>query len=100
MADAFETFVGDPSDLGDGDEIVLTLRDLTPGRHKYFAQHVRAVVTRKPESSESRPLRVRSTVGNLFPGDWYVTIIERLPQRVPGTPYENAFEALRRWGEG
>jgi hypothetical protein len=100
VADAYETFVRDLSDLREGHETLLVLRDLTPGRRKYFAQNVVAVACREPDpEGESRPLKVRSAVGNVFPGEWYVKITEILPQRVPGTPYTNAFDAIREaWG--
>jgi hypothetical protein len=95
----FETFVRSIDDLHEGEQTVLVLRDLSPGRRKYFAQHVRGVVRRGPDSGEARPLRVRSMVGNVIPGDWYVTVSELLPARVPGTPYTNAFDALQAaWG--
>lgn len=102
MADAYETFVRDLSELPEGEETLLVLRDLTRGRRKYFAQNVWAVVSRSPDpSGESRPLRIRSAVGNLYPGEWYVRVVEALPQRVPGVPYSNAFEAMQRaWGKG
>lgn len=101
MPEAFETFVRDPSDLVDGEETVLVLRDLTPGRRKYFAHNVVAIVTRSPGPSEEfLPLRVRSMVGNLVPGQWFVKITEVLPQRVPGTPYTNVFDAMKAvWGK-
>jgi len=100
VADAYETFVRDLSDLREGHEILLVLRDLTPGRRKYFAENVVAVVSREAgPDGESRPLKVRSMVGNVFPGDWYVKIAEVLPQRVPGTPYSNALDAIKEaWG--
>lgn len=100
MAEAYETFVRELSDLREDEQNLLTLRDLSPGRRKYFAQHVWGVVSRKPDpDGEARPLLVRSMVGNLFPGRWYVRVVEALPQRVPGVPYHNAFEALEQaWG--
>ncbi len=93
---AYETFVPDPSALREGEELLLVLRDLTPGRHKYLATHARAVLSRLPAADgRSRPLTVRSMVGNVAPGPWHVTIREILPARIPGEPYTNAFTALR-----
>ncbi len=94
----FETFVRDLADLRVGEEMGLALRDLAPGRRKYLARHVVGVVTREP-SDGSVPLRVRSTVGNVVPGDWYVRVLRALPQRLPGEPYGDAFEGLRRAAE-
>lgn len=91
----FETFVRDPADLRIGEEIPLVLRDLAPGRRKYLARHAVAIVSRQP-SEDSVPLRVRSMVGNVVPGEWHVRIVRALPQRLPGVPYTDAFDALRR----
>jgi hypothetical protein len=101
MAEGYETFVRDLADLREGQRTLLVLRDLSPGRRKYFAQNVIAVVSRQPDpAGESRPLKVRSMVGNLFAGEWYVKTVELLPHRVPGTPYTNAYEAMERaWGQ-
>lgn len=90
-----ETFVRDVADLRPGEEIGLALRDLRPGRGKYLARHVVAVVTREPAPG-AEPLRVRSSVGNVIPGAWYVRVVRPLPQRLPGQPYTDAYEALRR----
>jgi hypothetical protein len=95
MADVYETFVRALSDLHEGRRAILVLRDLTPGRRKYFAQHVLATVARDPASGgEWRPLRVRSMVGNVFPGRWYVRGIQVLPPLIPGAPYMNAYDAM------
>lgn len=90
----FETFVRDLADLREGEEVALVLRDLRPGRKKYLARHVVAVVSKAP-APEAVPLRARSMVGNVFRGERYVRIVRALPQRLPGTPYTDAFEALR-----
>lgn len=95
MADAYETFVRTLSDLHEGGRTILVLRDLTPGRRKYLAQNVIATVSRDPGSAADwRPLTVRSMVGNVFPGQWYVRVIQVLPSRIPGTPYMNAYDAM------
>lgn len=89
----YETFVRDPADLSEG-EHVLVLRDLRPGRRKYFASHARIRLSRTPGEG-TVGLRVRSMVGNVVPETWFVFVLEALPQRIPGTPYSNAFDALR-----
>ncbi len=99
MAAGYETFVRDLADLREGRPVVLVLRDLTPGRRKYFAQHVVAVVGRGPSPDDQHPpLRVRSAAGNCFPGEWHVRIVEVLPARVPGVPYADARAALAAAG--
>ena len=101
MVAGYETFVHDLADLGEGGRTLLVLRDLAPGRRKYFAQHVVAVVSREPApDGRSRPLTVRSAVGNRYPGEWNVTIVEVLPSRTPGAPYQDAYAALNAaWGD-
>jgi hypothetical protein len=102
----FETFVRNIADLPEGRATFLVLRDLAPGRRKYFAQNVVAVVARADHPQDDfHPLIVRSMVGNPYPGQWWVKVLESLPQRVPGTPYSNAFEAMERawaktWRDG
>lgn len=94
-AQRFETFVRDVADLREGRPTILVLRDLTPGRRKYFARHVVAVVARDGHPEDDfDPLTVRSMVGNPYPGPWCVKVLESLPQRVPGTPYTNTFDAM------
>ncbi len=90
----------DPADLREGQETILVLRDLSPGRRKYFAQNVIGVVTRNPPAGQACPLVVRSPVGNVFPGPWSVKVVRTLPQRVPGAPYSSVFEAMQAaWGD-
>jgi hypothetical protein len=101
MAAGYETFVHDLADLREGRRTILVLRDLTPGRRKYFAQHIVGVVGRGPSADdEARPLTVRSAAGNRFPGEWHVRIVEVLPSRAPGAPYQDAYAAMTAaWGE-
>lgn len=100
VGEGFETFVRDISDLRDGHPALLVLRDLRPGRRKYTAQNVIAVVSQEPGRGRWAPLQVRSAVGNRFPGRWHVQVLEVLPQRVPGAPYSNCFDAMEEvWGE-
>jgi hypothetical protein len=89
----FETFVRDPHALREGEEQPLVLRDLSPGRRKYLARHAVGVISRNPAPG-AVPLRMRSMVGNLVPGPHYVAIRRALPSRIPGLPYENAFDAI------
>src|SRR5581483_4858107 len=99
MAHGYETFVRDLADLRVGEETPLVLRDLSPGRRKYFARNVIGVVSAATEGpdvaaagaadvdGEWLPLVVRSAVGHRFPGTWRVRIVKALPPAVPGAPY-------------
>jgi hypothetical protein len=50
MEKEYSVFVEDiKKELVEGREIVLTIKDLTPGRRKYENRLVKAVVSRSPE---------------------------------------------------
>ena len=52
MAEEYEAFVRDRDHAVSGNQVVLTLRDLTPGRHKYKGINVRAVISEAPVAGE------------------------------------------------
>ena len=95
MANEYETFLRDASLVLSGCECVLTLRDLTPGRYKYRAINVRAVVCRPPQVGEAI-LWIRSVVGLKDPEPCSVRIVEELPETFEGVPYSDYFSALHR----
>lgn len=93
----WETFVRRPGDLRDGVEMPMVLRDLTSGKKKYQMRHVIAVVSRKPDDMASMEiLRVRTVVGVLLSDMWGVRILKDLPTELPGRPYHDFYEALRK----
>lgn len=95
----WETFLRRPADLKDGLDIPLVLRDLSPGRKKYQMRHVIAVVSRKADDREKMDrLQVRTIVGVLLPETWGVKIVRELPIELPGQPYHDFFEFLKRVG--
>lgn len=103
MAEGYETFVRDLADLRVGQETLLVLRDLSPGRRKYLARNVIGVVAPATDDSNAagdwQPLTVRSAVGHRFGGAWRVRIVEVLPPTAPGAPYTDAYAALQAaWG--
>jgi hypothetical protein len=96
----WETFLRRPSDIREGLEIPLVIRDLKPGRKKYALRHVLAVVSRKAEEiAKMDELRVRTVVGVQLPGPWGIKILKELPIELPGKPYQDFFLALRAWGK-
>lgn len=96
----WETFLRRPSDLKEGIETALVLRDLNPGRRKYALRHVVAIVSRNPEEiSTMDKLKVRTVVGVELPGSWGITILKDLPIELPGRPYHDFFAALRAGAE-
>lgn len=95
METTYETFARDAGHVLSGKEVVLSLRDLTPGRKKYRGFNVRAVVSRPPRAGEP-VMWIRSVVGEKDPEPCSVNIIEELPDVIEGAPYSDFFAALKR----
>ena len=96
----WESFVRSPEHLREGVEIPLILHDLTPGRRKYAVRHVIAVVDRRPDAlPNADTLWVRSSVGVRLQSPYAIRIVRELPAELPGTPYYDVFQALRRAGD-
>jgi hypothetical protein len=84
-------------DLQEGKQIVLTIRDLTPGKHKYVARVARVEVSRSPEAlARWDKLWAHSVVGYKDPQPWGMKILEELGETVPGKPYSDIYEALAK----
>jgi hypothetical protein len=88
MKKEFMTFVKDLSELTEGKEIVLAIRDLAPGPRKYDCRIVRAVVASAPGKLPAGDvLRIRSWTGILHPEPWAIEIITELDETLPGRPH-------------
>ena len=84
-------------DLQEGKKIVLTIRDLTPGKHKYLARVARVEVSRKPEAlAQWDKLWAHSVVGYKDPQPWGMKVVEELGLMVPGKPYDDIYQALAK----
>lgn len=85
----YQVFVEDIEEaLPEGKELVLTVKDLTPGRRKYENHVVKALVTRSPEKlPDGDILRVRSWMGFLYPEPWAIKVIEEMDELLPGVPH-------------
>ncbi len=95
----WETFVRRPEQLVEGVEIPLVLLDLTPGPRKYAIRHVVAILDRRFDAfPDADALWVRSAVGVRLPSPYAIRIVRELPAELPGVPYRDVFEALRRAG--
>lgn len=94
MANEYETFVRDRAHILSGKEVVLTLRDLTPGRKKYRGINVRAVVSQPAKAGEPL-LWLRSVVGVKDPTACSVRITEELPEVFKAAPYSDFFTAMQ-----
>lgn len=95
MANEFETFVRNPARMLSGNEVVLSLRDLTPGRRKYRGSNVRAVVSRPPRTGEPI-LWIRSVVGVKDPRPCSVRIVEELSETFTATAYSDFFDVMEK----
>lgn len=95
MAKEYETFVRDAARLLNRRQVVMCLRDLTPGRKKYKGINVRAMVSQPPRPGEDI-LWVRSVCGVKNPEPFSVKIIEQLPDVFKGAPYTDFFAAMER----
>ena len=75
-------------DVQEGKRLVITIRDLSPGKHKYTGRVARVQVSRTPEALANwDKLWVHSVVGLKDPQPWGMKIVEELGITVPGKPY-------------
>ncbi len=83
-------------DLVEGEETVLTIRDLTPGPRKYDACIVRARVSSSADRLPGNDiLWVRSLVGRLETTQpWAIEIVKDLGEYLLGHPFANPSEIL------
>lgn len=95
MTNEYEAFVRDVERTLSGRPVVLTLRDITPGKKKYRAVHVLAVVSNPAKAGEP-VLWLRSVVGVKYPQPYSVRILEQLTEAFPAEPYTDLFEAMER----
>lgn len=89
MKKEYLTWINDLESLPQGKEIQLVIRDLNPGKRKYEARVVKAILADSPEKiPEGDILRFRSPVGRLLPETWTIKITEEVADYLPGTPYQ------------
>jgi len=85
------------TDLKEGQKSVLTIRDLTPGKHKYLARVARVELSRSPEALKNwDKLWALSVVGRKDPQPWGMKIVEELGLTVPGHPYDDIYQGLAK----
>ncbi len=96
MAREWQTFVRKFSDMKEGN-VKLFIKDLTPGPRKYDTKFVEAQVAKSKRAlPDGDLLYVRSESGLKIPEPWYIKIIQELPPFVPGKPWEDVFDAVRK----
>lgn len=94
MKKEYLTFVRDIKDLIENREVILTIKDLTPGPRKYDARIVKALLSGDPgRLPEGDVLRVRSWTGVLYPQPWTIQIIEDVGEIEVGLPHSETITA-------
>ena len=86
MKKEYMAWVEDLDKIKGPQELTLTIRDMEPGRHKYGARNVVAVVSPAP-MPEADVLRMRYPNGRLLPEPWFIKVIKELEDFFPGRPY-------------
>lgn len=84
MAKEYLTFVERLENLPVGKETELFIKDLTPGRQKYDARFVRAIVSDTP-SPGGDTLQIRGLVGLLYPGVRGIKITKEIGELPSGS---------------
>jgi len=94
MVKEYEVFVRSiEKELVEGQEVELTIKDLTPGPRKYENRVVKAVVSSSPEKlPDNDTLRVRSWTGHLYPEPWAIKIVKEVGEVLPGMPHGETLE--------
>ena len=88
MKKEYVTFVPDIKDLVENKEFKLTIKDLAPGRAKYGAHIIRAILSSDPRRlPEGDILWVRSWTGVLYPEPWAIKVVQELAETEVGTPH-------------
>jgi len=86
----YQAHVRHMKDVQEGKKLVITIRDLSPGKHKYTGRVARVQVSRTPEALANwEKLWVHSVVGLKDPQPWGMKIVEELGITVPGKPYSD-----------
>lgn len=88
MKREYLTFVPDIKDLIENTEIELTIKELTPGPHKYEAHIVKAILSSSPAGlPDGDVLWVRSWTGVLYPQPWVIKITGEVGETMAGMPH-------------
>ena len=77
----YDTFLTSLSDLPEGKEMALSVRDLRPGIYKYTYRYVKARVSASPDRYPDG-LAIRFGRGQLHGGQYSIEVLEEL-RRIP-----------------
>lgn len=96
MKKQYVTFVPDIKDLVENSEVTLTIKDLTPGRTKYDARIVKAILSSNAKRlPEGDVLQVRSWTGVLYPKPWTIKVVKDLGDSEAGLPHGETVKAKK-----
>jgi len=88
MGKEYEVFIRNIDELTEGQEVELTIRDLTPGPRKYECRVVKAIVYSSLDKlPDGDILRVRSWTGIMYPQPKVMKIVKEVGVIVPGIPH-------------
>jgi len=91
MKKEYVTWLLREEQLAEGEEIEITIRDLTPGREKYNGLNVKAIVSSSPDKlPDGDILWIRSGTGILHPKPWAIKITGELPEFLSRSPFDYA----------
>jgi len=97
MKKEYVTWLVRDEQFAEGQEIELTIRDLTAGREKYNGRNVRAMVSSSPDKLPGGDiLWIRSGTGVLHPKPWAIKITEELGEFLSRNPFDYAALLAKR----
>jgi len=87
MGKEYELFVDRLEDLPVGEEVQLTIKDLTPGPAKYDNRIVKAIIRSSADKEpDDDTLWVRSAAGLLYPEPRAIKILGEVGEVIAGFP--------------
>ena len=97
MKKEYVTWLMSGEELPQGREIQLSIRDLTPGQHKYHGRNVKALVSSSPDKlPDADVLWIRSGTGVLRPQPWAIKITGDLAEFLSRKPFDYATLLAKR----
>ena len=90
MKKEYQAFILDLSQVTEGVEVELNIKDLTPGPRKYDSRLVKAMLFSSPEQlPEGDIVWLRSPSGFRHPKPWAMKVTQELGEYMPVPPYSD-----------
>lgn len=98
MKKEYQAFIEDLTELAEGKELLLNIKDLTPGKQKYNSRLVKARLFSSPERlPEGDTLWLRGANGLLLhPNPWVMKISQEMGEYLPLAPYSDVGDRAGR----